>query len=205
MRLFTRKMSTISLRVSYQGQPSAYTYLAAKEYFNQKDIEINFEPCNNLKKVFNDIINGDSNYGFVPLESSSMGTIHGVYDMLLAHSSKVSIVGEFGRIEDHCLCARDNKEINELSVTSVICHPHILDCCSDYLDALDVRRQEKGFPTLIRESSWNSAAACCKVAEKEADAAAIGSVEAAQLYKLKIIASGIGNDKNAEVYLTSNC
>ena len=40
----------------------------------------------------------------MPIENSSSGTLHRVYDMLLA--SSLYIMGECAFIEEHCLCAK---------------------------------------------------------------------------------------------------
>eukprot|EP01035_Chromulina_nebulosa_P018986 gene18986-24801_t len=119
--------------------------------------------------------------------------MHNVYDLLLA-SDNVSIVGEIGTSEKHCLCVKEN--VNESDITSIIGHPHILECCSDYLDHLDKVKDSH----ISRVGSWDSAAACQQVSQDKSNnnIAAIGSQEAASYYGLKVIKSGIGNDQNAE-------
>jgi prephenate dehydratase len=97
--------------------------------------------------------------------------------------------------------------------TEIYSHPHILECCSDFLDALETRRQnvlKENYVAMERCNSWDSAAACKELmrdysqsqagegAPKKA-MACICSREAAALYGLRILVSSIGNDKNAEV------
>jgi chorismate mutase / prephenate dehydratase len=190
--------------VTYQGQQGSYTSLAAQAFFQTKKDELDLQSLPGVKAIFDSLSKGQCTYGVLPLESSSYGTIHGVYDRLVAFDGQVVIVGEMGQIEQYCLCIKSHAQINpqELDIDQVICHPHILECCSDYLDSLDSRRIAANKPRIERIAASDSAAACCAVANsREGDKviAAVGSREAAELNGLKVLVSGIGNDKNAEV------
>lgn len=73
-------------------------------------------------------------------------------------------------------------------------HVHILECCSEYLDAYDT---EKTVP-LRRSTADDSAAACARVSESgDITKAAICSREAAVFYNLHILQEHIGNDMNS--------
>eukprot|EP00601_Ochromonadales_sp_CCMP2298_P007300 CAMPEP_0173203190 /NCGR_PEP_ID=MMETSP1141-20130122/19384_1 /TAXON_ID=483371 /ORGANISM="non described non described, Strain CCMP2298" /LENGTH=364 /DNA_ID=CAMNT_0014128625 /DNA_START=44 /DNA_END=1135 /DNA_ORIENTATION=+ len=188
--------------VSYQGQVGSFTRAGAVNFFSRCPADsVQFSPAQGLKDVFVEVTEGRSAYGVVPLESSSHGTIHSVYDMLLASGGKVFIVGEIGQLEEHCLCMNNRSTVKESDITKVYCHPHILDCCSEYLDALDSQRQGTGKPPLQRIPTWDSAAACTLVGSADSQdlsASAIGSSDAAQFHAMKMVKRGVGNDSNAE-------
>jgi chorismate mutase/prephenate dehydratase len=184
--------------VSYQGVAGSFSHLAALKYFKNRE-NVSFQPTVNLKEVFHTLSSESSVYGVIPIESSTNGTIHGVYDRLLSSEGSIKILAEISAIEKHCLCipraTGDTKSSNDLEIDKIFCHPHILECCSDFLDELDCRRQKLGKSAIQRIASVDSASACANV---EIGNAAIGSQEAAELYNLDIVSTCIGNDKNAE-------
>lgn len=142
-------------------------------------------------------------YGLVPLESSSYGTIHAVYDNLLSSNGSLHIVGEIGLIEQHCLCVTNDSEVNELDIEHIYGHPHILDCCSEYIRNLDQRRKSLQRPPTERMIVWDSAASAELIGSApqgslQKVSAAVCSKEAALLHNLKVLVEGIGNDRNAE-------
>eukprot|EP01031_Cornospumella_fuschlensis_P026249 gene26249-31708_t len=192
--------STDKVVVAYQGAKGAFTFLATQQFFSTKAYNVELIANQTLKAVYDSLLKEKATYGFVPLESSSYGTIHGVYDQLVATDGKIEIVGEVGQIEHFCLCiAKDDAQ--ELDITKVLSHPHIMECCSDYLDSLDARRQQAGRPPVERVAVNDSSTACGNVAAArngDGVVAAIGSREGAEIHKLKILVSGVGNDKNAE-------
>ena len=86
------------LIVSFPGERFNFTYLAASSYFQKlsysnQSVNIHFKSVRNYKDVFDAIVSGSAAYGVVPLESSSRGTIHHIYDKLLLSDGQVSIVG----------------------------------------------------------------------------------------------------------------
>ena len=192
------------LNVVYHGKLYSFTYLAAMSFFSQTKAHVNYKSGRDLSTVLNQIIDGSSQYAVLPLESSFHGTILSLYDKLLCSEGRLAIVGEIGQLEEHCFCIAKDTNANDVDVSKVYCHPHIIECCSDYLDSVDSRRIAMGRPAIARIATWDSADACSKVASgeggaEEGVAAAICSNDASKFNKLKIVARGIGNDKNTEV------
>lgn len=194
------------VNVAFQGQEGSYTSIAAHTFFAPHQTKVSFLPKKNAKEIFGSIIDDECVYGITPIESSSYGTIHGVYDKLLTSKGNLTIVGEIGLIETHCLCVKADHAVNELDISHVYSHPHILECCSDFLDNLDGRRKAAGRAPVERNASWDSSSAGILIGDLSTAAkstpvisAAICSKEAAAIHKLKIVLDGIGNDKNAEV------
>lgn len=82
--------------ISFPGERFNFTYLAASSYFQKISYSkgsycIQLQPVRNYKEVFDAIMTGSAAYGVVPLESSSRGTIHHIYDKLLLSDGQVSI------------------------------------------------------------------------------------------------------------------
>jgi prephenate dehydratase len=108
--------------------------------------------------------------------------------------------------EQHNLCVPSYVE-DEQSISTVVGHPHILECCSDYLDFMDKQLHFRNKPPLKRMASWDSSAGCALVSQSSGQGlsghgtevmAAIGSNEAASFHKLKILKESVGNDQNYE-------
>ncbi len=93
-----------------------------------------------------------------------------------------------------------NQFSESIRIAEVYGHPHILECCNEYLDALDTRRAARDLPDLRRLPTTDSVEACVVVAGRgDACTASIASAEAAQVHGLKVCKNSIGNDRNAEV------
>lgn len=66
-------------RVIYQGQPGAYAEEAAKAYFGADCVRTN---AKSWEGVLIAIREGLGDYGVLPIENSSTGSISAVYDLL---------------------------------------------------------------------------------------------------------------------------
>ena len=187
--------------VAFTGKTYSYTYLAGKSFFSTYTNNAELHSVGTVQQMFKDIAEGKVHYGITPLESSSYGTIHDVYDRLLQSQGQFRIVGEIGQIEQHCLCVSSTfSGANDLDIEKIASHPHIMECCSDFLDSIDTRRESLGKAPMVREPVWDSIAGCKEATKStEVITACICSKEAAEHYKLKILATGIGNFQNAEV------
>ena len=81
---------TNQLHVAFQGEPGAYSELAALEYFGN---QIKTKPCLTFDDVFDAVCDGNSSHGLLPVENSLAGSIHRNYDLMLRH--ELHIVGEY--------------------------------------------------------------------------------------------------------------
>lgn len=169
-------------RVLYQGEPGAYAEEAAALFFGE---DCPRERVNVWEDIFLALRDGKADYGVLPIENSSTGSINQVYDLLGKYGS--CVVGEQLVRVNHCLMAP--RGANLAGLKKVCSHEQGLLQCQDYLDAhLDWER----LPML------NTAAAAKAVAGwGDVTAAAIGSRRAAALYGLDVLAEGINsNDEN---------
>jgi len=174
------------MRIAYQGEPGAFGEAAARLF------EPRWEPVafRTFDDVFEGVERGPVHYGIVPIENSVGGSIHRNYDLLVAHH--VPIVGEVELPVVHELLAPPGATIDGLR--RVYSHPQALAQCERFLGTL------KGVEIV---ATYNTAGSAKQVAEEgHADAAAIASARAGELYGLVRLASGIQDyDDNVTRFL----
>ena len=168
-------------RVLYQGEPGAYAEEAAALFFGEK---VSRSHVATWEEIFQALKEGRADYGVVPIENSSTGSINQVYDLLAQYGH--FIVGEQLVKVDHCLAAPAGARLD--SITTVYSHEQGLLQCADYLKG----RGWAQVPRLNTAESAQFVAGQGKVTE-----AAICSPRAARLYDLEILAEHLNaNDHN---------
>lgn len=159
------------LRISFQGEPGAYSELAAIEHFGS---EISTCPCESFEKAFEVVSRRECDYGMLPFENSLAGSIHRNYDLILRH--QLFIASEYHLRVNHCLLGVPGAKIDQ--IREVYSHPQALAQCEQSLTKLGVKRissaDTAGSARLIRE--WN-----------DPGLAAIASTRAAEVYNLDIL------------------
>ena len=177
----TPKMFPKSARVACQGVEGAYSTIACEKLFKSPDIMY----LGNFEGVFKAVETGMCEYGILPIENSTAGSVRKVYDLMLSHhfyivrSARIKI--------NHCLIAAPGTEPGE--IREIYSHEQALSQCSEYLRSL-------GTNVKVVEVE-NTAIAASMVAQSgRSDVAAISSYRCAELYGLKCIASNIQDNGN---------
>ena len=177
----TPKMFPKSARVACQGVEGAYSTIACEKLFKSPDIMY----LGNFEGVFKAVETGMCEYGILPIENSTAGSVRKVYDLMLSHhfyivrSARIKI--------NHCLIAAPGTEPGE--IREIYSHEQALSQCSEYLRSL-------GANVKVVEVE-NTAIAASMVAQSgRSDVAAISSYRCAELYGLKCIASNIQDNGN---------
>ena len=166
-------------RVLYQGEPGAYAEEAAIRFFGADTDRSNTATW---EDIFVSLRDGKADYGVLPIENSSTGSINQVYDLLAKYGAY--IVGEQTIRVDHCLMAPKGASLD--TVRQVCSHEQGLFQCEEYL-------KDTGWE---RKAMLNTAAAAKWVADNgDTTLAAIGSRHAAGLYGLDILAEGINTNR----------
>jgi prephenate dehydratase len=165
------------MRVSFQGEPGAYSEAAVLAYYPNQDIVS--VPCESFEDVFASVENGKSDLGFVPIENSLAGSIHQNYDLLLKNS--LWVIGEYQLRIQHCLIAKPGVHITE--IRRIISHPQALAQCDGYLHQMPDVRVEPAYDT----------AGSVKIIHESGDqlTAAIASRRAADIYSMNVLAENI--------------
>ena len=79
-------------RVAFLGSKGSYSHLASLEYFSRKNTELIELNCKHFQEVTSTVESGHADFGVLPIENTSSGSINEVYD-LLQHTT-LYIVGE---------------------------------------------------------------------------------------------------------------
>ncbi|MFZ3017563.1 MAG: prephenate dehydratase [Gallionella sp.] len=181
-QLFTEVMSQCRaleapLTVAYLGPQGTFTEAAALKRFGSA---VQGEPCATIDDVFRAVESGAVQYGVVPVENSTEGAIGRTLDLLL--NSNLQICGEVMLQVHQCLLSNEN----ELSlIRKVYSHPQSFGQCQGWLNA--------HLPHAERVTASSNADAA-RLAAEESYAASVGGVQAAEHFKLKVLAQNIEDD-----------
>ena len=166
--------------IAFQGEKGAYSESAVYSLFGQS---VETKPCKNFSDVFEFVERGEAEFGVVPVENSTEGSVNQTYDLLLSHDLKVC--GETILKIDHCLVASPNTNLNSIKI--VYSHPQALAQCEGFLQQLEcdivATYDTAGSVKMIKERSMKHAGA-------------IASRRAAELYGMKVLAKGIADNPN---------
>jgi len=170
-----------TVSVAFLGDKGSYSYLASHRYFSRRAEKIIESGCQSFNEILQQVESGQVDYGMLPIENTSSGSINEVYD-LLQHTN-LSIVGEITQPIEHCLLTSVNTSLDKIK--TIYAHGQPFAQCSNFLD------KQSG----IRIEYCDSTAdAMAKVAEFQDDTiAVIGSEEGGQLYQLHALEQSIAN------------
>jgi chorismate mutase/prephenate dehydratase len=160
-------------RVAYLGPEYTFSHLAAIHRFGQS---AELVPVGTIAAVFEEVEQGHSQYGVVPMENSTDGRVSDTLDCF--SRSHVRICGELPLRIHHCLLSKGKRE----QIGAVYSKPQPLSQCRNWL--------AKHLPNaeLIPVSSTAEAAQLASLGPRKA---AIASGQAATNYGLAILASNI--------------
>jgi chorismate mutase/prephenate dehydratase len=119
-------------RVAFQGAEGAYSHLAARKYFGDREGAMEFCGFQTFVRALREAESGAAGYAFLPIENTTAGSINETYD-LLRHTD-LKIVGEEILEVRHCLLALPGASL--LGITRVVSHPQALAQCSHFLTEL---------------------------------------------------------------------
>lgn len=162
------------LNIAYLGPQGTYTMEAVYRQFGHS---ITMTSLPNIQEVFSTVENGKANYGVVPVENSSAGSVTDTLDCFMV--SPLQIIGEVTMRINHCLMSHSGQHSD---ITTVYAHEQSLAQCRKWLDSNLPHCQRVGLPS--------NAAAAHKVAEDKS-AAAIASASVAAMENIPVLASNI--------------
>ncbi|MBR5498403.1 MAG: chorismate mutase [Clostridia bacterium] len=175
----TPRLFPENAKVACQGVEGAYSQRACDRVFKYPVINY-FEKWDG---VFDAVSNGRCDYGVLPIENSTAGSVNKVYDLLKEYNCY--IVRSVRLKIDHSLLAKKNTDLSK--VKEIFSHEQALNQCSDFLSSLGVKI------TVVK----NTAEAAKFVAESDRDdVAAIASADCCELYGLQELQYAVQNVKN---------
>lgn len=167
------------MKIAIQGEAGSFSHQAAMRMVPGCLIV----PCARVVEVFDRLEQGSVGAAVLPVENSLAGSVAEHLDLLLAR--RAFAVKEFRlRIGHHLISARGVKEGD---IRRVFSHPVALEQCRDFF-----RRNQQ----IQAVPFYDTAGSVKHVIETGfKDAAAIASRQAAAVYKGRILASGLEDDK----------
>ncbi|MGD9731226.1 MAG: 3-deoxy-7-phosphoheptulonate synthase [Desulfamplus sp.] len=163
-------------RVVYLGEQGTFSHKAAIQYFSS-DVQSYAVPS--FRDIFEEVKSGSADFGMIPIENSLAGSIHENYDLLLEY--ELFITGELSIRIIHNLIAHKYSKLEDIK--KVLAPTPALNQCRRFLNAN---------PDIQLTPVNATASAVKSVAEsKNLEEAAIGSVEAAQLFDMAVLEEAI--------------
>ncbi len=187
----TPKLFPQTPMVACQGVEGAYSQIACEKMFKAPLIMY----FKNFEAVFNAIDQGLCQYGILPLENSTAGSVKKVYDLMIKHN--FSIIRTFRLKVDHNLLANPGTTIADIK--EIYSHEQAINQCSEFL---------KSIPGVKVIPVENTAVAAQMVAQSgRKDVGALSSRSCAELYGLDCLAAAIqdkGNNRTRFICISKN-
>ena len=173
------------MMVAFLGPEGTYTQAAVHRHFGH---EVRVLPLESIDDVFHEVQAGGAEFGVVPVENSSEGTVNNTLDRFL--TTTLHICGEIELRVEHCLVGR-MAGLGE--VRRVCAHPQAFGQCRGWL--------QRHLPE-AEHIAVSSNAEGARRARDESGTAAIAGEVAAEIYRLQVLAQGIeDHDDNTTRFL----
>ena len=187
----TPKLFPQAPMVACQGVEGAYAQIACERIFKSPFIMY----FKNFDAIFNAIEQGLCQYGILPIENSTAGSVKKVYDLMIHHN--FSIVRTFRMKIDHNLLAKPGAKLE--NIKQIYSHEQAINQCSAIL---------KKFPNAKIIPVENTAVAANMVAASDSlEVAAISSHACEELYGLECLAASVqdeGNNRTRFICISKN-
>ena len=176
----TAKLFPEKARIACQGVEGAYSQIAASKMFKIPSILY----FSSFDGVFAAIESGMCEYGVLPIENSTAGSVKRVYDLMVDHN--LYVVRSMRVKIDHNLLSKPGTKLSD--VKEIFSHEQAIDQCAAFLRTL------KDVKVTVCP---NTAVAARMVAESDRkDVAALSSRDCAELYGLIALANSVQDKSN---------
>jgi len=162
------------MRIAYFGLEGTFTHQAALKKFGEKSEYLH---CKTIDNVFREVEKGRADYGVVPIENSTEGVVTHTLDMFV--ESNLKITSEILLDIHHYLLST---ETSLSKVKKIFSHPQPIAQCWNWI--MDNLPDAKIVET-------DSTTAAVQRVKTEKNAAAIGSLTAAGIYNIGVLAEKI--------------
>ncbi|NLG03302.1 MAG: bifunctional chorismate mutase/prephenate dehydratase [Clostridia bacterium] len=166
--------------VACQGVEGAFSQHACEKIFEIPNIMY----FNHFEGVFSAIDKGLCQYGVLPVENSTAGSVNAIYDLMMKYH--FCIVKSIRLKVDHCLLAPKGVDLN--NIKEIVTHEQAIGQCSDFIKELGD----------VKVTPFENTAAAAKYVTQSGrkDIAAIASHDCASLYGLEVIEENIQNSEH---------
>ncbi|HWJ07349.1 MAG TPA: prephenate dehydratase [Steroidobacteraceae bacterium] len=175
LRLFREIMSAClaqqnALKIGYLGPEGTFTQQAVLKFFGHSVRPL---PLTSVEEVFHEVESGAADFGVVPIENSTEGTVNNTLDMFLTSPLKISGEVEL-RIHQNLM-----GRMSMLGEVKRVCgHPQSLAQCRGWL--------QEHMPTVDRVPVSSNAEGARRARDEEGTAAIAGAA-AAEVYGLNLL------------------
>jgi len=168
------------LRIGYLGPEGTFSHLAATRKFGAS---VEYDNLADIRMIFDAVVRRHIDYGLVPIENSTEGSVTVTLDCLIQVQAPCSVCAEvLVAIHQNLLANCDPPQIRR-----IYSHPQGLAQCRQWLNAQ--------FPRVERVET-SSTARAVEIAATEPYAAAIGSALAARLFNVHLQFENIEDNPN---------
>ncbi|ALN80392.1 chorismate mutase [Lysobacter antibioticus] len=179
VRLFREIMSAClaqqePLKIGFLGPEGTHSQQAVYKHFGHS---IHGLPLASIEEVFQEVEAGNADFGVVPVENSTQGTIQSTLDMFLTSGLKISGEVEL-RVHQHLLSRSGRIE----DIERVYSHPQSFAQCKAWL---------REYLPKAEKIAVSSNAEAARRARNADDAAAIAGASAGNVYGLRTVAGPI--------------
>nr|WP_223064569.1 bifunctional chorismate mutase/prephenate dehydratase [Frischella japonica] len=172
-----------SAKIAFLGPKGSYSHSAMRRYAANHFDQIEESSCSSFKDIFEKVEKADVDFGVVPIENSSSGSINEVYDLL--QKTNLHIIGEISLPIDHCILANKQATLDEID--TVYSHPQPFQQCTNFL--------EKYTHWKIIYCDSTSSAMETVAKQNKTNVAAIGNKDGGELYGLQVLEHNFANQK----------
>ena len=166
--------------VACYGQVGAFTHIALTTFEGEN---INPVFCDTFEDVFKAVQSNQTEFGFVPVENSSAGSVDEVYNLILKY--KLYIAGAVAMPITHNLLGIKGAALSDIK--TVYSHRQAIAQCKDFLEKNSIASKEY-------QSTAASAKLVCELNDKSVGA--IGSLACADENNLEVIAPSVQEFSN---------
>lgn len=170
-------------KVAFLGPKGSYSHSAARRYASAHFEEMTESSCSTFKDVFEQVEKGMVDFGILPIENSSSGSINEVYDLL--QKTNLHIIGELSLPIDHCVLAIADAKLEQID--TIYSHPQPFQQCSNFL--------EKSPHWKIVYCDSTSSAMEMVASLNKPNVAAMGNKDGGELYGLQVLEHDFANQK----------
>lgn len=172
------------IRIGFLGPRGTFSQEALYEYLKDRK---GYAECefNTMSDIITSVENGSIEEAILPIENSIEGAVNITMDML-ATEADLKIKAEVVIPVNQNVLVKKGTKISDIKY--VLSHPQPIGQCRKYLNS--------ELPHAVVKFLYSTAEAAKEVSEGSGDMAAIGSVTAAKVYGLDILAHGIQDNTN---------
>lgn len=166
---------------AFSGKKGAYAEQAVFNYFEDAAEPVEVD---SFDEIFQQVVDGKVQYGMIPIENSTAGSVYNNYDNLTRYED-ISIIGAVTiRVEQRLLAP---KGATLQTIRHVYSHPQGLAQCSNFI-------RSHGYATVDTVSTATGAELVSK--KNDISCAAIASARNAEIYGLELLEQKIENNPN---------